>query len=104
MDTKKTNNILLLIAAIIITFTTFVMYFQNEAISKYKALLKEEADTVISTDTIYLDREVKDTVPTVKWQHIVHTDTLWMKDSVTGEIVAQPMIVSLKKKSTKINW
>lgn len=103
MEKKTTNNILLIIAAILITLSTVVMFFQNQTLSKYKALLKEEADTVISTDTIYLDREIKDTVPTVKWQHIVHTDTLWMKDSVTGEIVAQPMIVSLKKKATKIN-
>ena len=104
MEKKTTNNILLIIAAILITLSTVVMFFQNQTLSKYKALLKEEADTVISTDTIYLDREIKDTVPTVKWQHIVHTDTLWMKDSVTGEIVAQPMIVSLKKKASKIQW
>ena len=103
MENNKTNNTLLVIAAIIMTLMMGVMFFQNQTLDKYKALLKEEADTVISTDTIYLDREIKDTVPTVKWQHIVHTDTLWMKDSVTGEIVAQPMIVSLKKKATKIN-
>lgn len=104
MDTKKTNNILLLIAAIIITFTTFVMYFQSQTLEKYKSLLKEENDTIVETDTIYLDKEIRDTVPTIKWEHVVHTDTLWMKDSTTGEIIAQPMIVSLKKKATKINW
>lgn len=101
---KKTNNILLTIAAVIITLMMGVMFFQNQTLSKYKALLKEEADTITETDTIYLDREVIDSVPTVKWQHIVHTDTLWMKDSTTGEIIAQPMIVSLKKKASKIQW
>lgn len=104
MDTKKTNNILLVIAAIIMTLMMGVMCFQNKTLDKYKALLQEEADTVISTDTIYLDKEIRDTVPTVKWQHIVHTDTLWMKDSTTGEIIAQPMIVSLKKKASRIQW
>lgn len=103
MDTKKTNNILLLIAAIIITFTTFVMYFQSQTLEKYKSLLKEENDTIVETDTIYLDREIRDTVPTIKWEHIVKTDTLYAKDS-TGNIVAQPMVVCLKKKSTKIQW
>lgn len=103
MEKKTTNNILLIIAAILITLSTVVMFFQNQTISKYKALLKEEADTVISTDTIYLDKEIRDTVPTIKWEHIVKTDTLYAKDS-TGNIVAQPMIVSLKKKSTKIQW
>ena len=102
MENNKTNNTLLVIAAIIMTLMMGVMCFQNKTLDKYKALLQEKADTVTEVDTIYLDKEIRDTVPTVKWQHVVHTDTLWMKDSVTGEIVAQPMIVSLKKKKFKM--
>ena len=103
MDTKKTNNILLVIAAIIMTLMMGVMCFQNKTLDKYKALLQEKADTITETDTIYLDREIIDSVPTVKWQHIVHTDTLYAKDSL-GNIVAQPMVVCLKKKASRIQW
>lgn len=100
---KKTNNILLTIAAVIITLMMGVMFFQNQTLSKYKTLLQEEADTIIETDTVYQDKIIIDSLPIVKWEHIVKTDTLYAKDS-TGNIVAQPTIVCLKKKASKIQW
>lgn len=98
---KKTNNILLTIAAVIITLMMGVMFFQNKTLDKYKALLKEEADTVISVDTCYLDRFITDTIPTISYQTILKVDTCYFKDSL-GNISAEPQLISLKKKKSKM--
>ena len=103
MENNKTNNTLLVIAAIIMTFMMGVMCFQNKTLDKYKALLQEKADTITECDTIYQDRLIIDSVPTVKWEHIVKTDTLYAKDSL-GNIVAHPPIACLKKKASRIQW
>lgn len=96
----KNNNTLIAVAlTILIGLMFMVMYLQQNTINGYKNLL-EMTDTTTHADTIYLDKVVRDTVPTVKWKKVIEVDTLWkvQGDSVVGE----PQIITLvKKKSVK---
>ena len=101
MENNKTNNTLLVIAAIIMTLMMGVICFQNKTLDKYKALLQEKADTVTEVDTCYLDKFITDTVPMVSYQTILKLDTCYFKDSL-GNISAEPQIITLKKKKFKM--
>ena len=96
---NKTNNTLILIAAIIITILTGLCWFQNRTLDKYKQLL-EETDTTVYADTIYLDKIVRDTIPTVQYKKEIVRDTLWHSDG--DSIVGEPQIISLVKKKSAI--
>ena len=62
---------------------------QHNQIKQYKSLL-ELVDTTKTTDTLYLERTVIDTLPKVVQTTIIKRDTLY-KDSV-------PYLLTLKKK------
>jgi len=96
----KSNNTLIGVAlTLLIALMFVVMYVQQNTINGYKSLL-EMTDTITYADTIYLDKVIRDTVPTVKWKKVIKVDTLWnvQGDSVVGE----PQVITLvKKKSVK---
>ena len=98
----KSNNTLIIVALTILIGLMFVvMHVQQNAINDYKNIL-EMTDTTnkITVDTLYLDKEIRDTMPQTITQRIYKTDTLWkvQGDSVVGE----PQIITLvKKKSAK---
>ena len=101
METNKSNNnVLLVVAAIILTLMMGVMLYQNNVMTKMRDLL-EKTDTIVSTDTIFLEKVVRDTIPQVQTKHVFITDTLWRVegDSVVGE----PQLVTLVKKKSATN-
>lgn len=94
----KNNNVLIGVAVTIVIGLMFVvMYVQQNTINKYKNLL-EMTDTITYADTIYLDKVIRDTVPTVKWKKVIEVDTLWKYNSEDSTIEAQPILISYQKK------
>lgn len=94
---KKTDNMIIIAATVLMLLMGIVMFYQNKTLNEYKQLL-EKTDTVTYADTIYLDKVVRDTVPQVKTMTIFKCDTLWKVkgDSVVGE----PHIITLVKKKS----
>jgi len=98
----KNNNTLITVALTILISLMFVlMYFQQNTINEYKNLL-EKTDTTssITIDTLYLEKEIKDTVPQTITQTIFKTDTVYRQ--VGDSIEATPMLITLKKKKSPI--
>lgn len=97
MNNNKANNVLLIVATIIMTLMMGVMFFQNKTLNKYKDLL-EKTDTTVYADTIYLDKVVTDSIPVVQYKKVIVRDTLWHSDG--DSIVGEPQIISLVKKKS----
>ena len=76
-----------------------VMNVQQNKINNYKNLL-EMTDTTntITVDTLYLDKEIKDSVPQTITQTIFKIDTIYKKEG--DSISATPMLITLKKKKS----
>lgn len=74
-----------------------LLVFQNNIINNLKDIINK-TDTIIQSDTIFLDKVVRDTIPQVKTMTIFKCDTLWRVegDSVVGE----PQIITLVKKKS----
>lgn len=96
---KKTNDMLIIAAAVLMLLMGIVMFYQNKTLNEYKQLL-EKTDTtqVISTDTLYMEKTITDTVPQYINQVIFKTDTVYQKEG--DSISATPMLITLKKKIT----
>lgn len=97
---KKTNNMIIIAATVLMLLMGIVMFYQNKTLNEYKQLL-EKTDTITYADTIYLDKVIRDTVPQTITQTIFKCDTLWkvQGDSVVGE----PQIITLVKKKSAIH-
>lgn len=96
----KSNNTLIIVALTILIGLMFVvMHIQHNAINNYKNLL-EMTDTTnkITVDTLYLDKEIKDSVPQTITQTIYKIDTIYKKEG--DSISATPMLITLKKKKS----
>ena len=96
----KSNNTLIIVALTIIIGLMFVvMNVQQNKINNYKNLL-EMTDTTntITVDTLYLDKEIKDSVPQTITQTIFKIDTIYKKEG--DSISATPMLITLKKKKS----
>lgn len=87
------NNILLIISTVLLIITLIVCHTQYKQLKDYKELL-EMVDTTKTNDTLYIEKQVIDTVPKLVQTTIVRRDTLW-KDSTMYQI-------AYKKKLTKI--
>lgn len=96
---KKTNDTLIVIATVILLLMGALLWYQNKTLNEYKQLL-EKTDTtqIISTDTLYLEKHITDTVPQTINQVIFKTDTVYRQ--LGDSIEAQPMLITLKKKIT----
>lgn len=98
---KKNDNILLLMAAVILPFTLIVMLLQNKKLEEYKQIINsQKTEVIIETDTIIKEKEIVDSIPTIKYVDILKTDTVYEKDSL-GNITREPKLIFLKKKITK---
>lgn len=73
------NSTLLLIASILLGIMLVVCYFQDKQLNEFKDILNKR-DTITYADTIYINRFIKDTVPTLKYKKVIVRDTLWKKD------------------------
>ena len=97
---KKTNDMIIIAATVLMLLMGIVMFFQNKTLNEYKELINK-TDTITYADTIYLDKVIRDTVPQTITQTIFKCDTLWkvQGDSVVGE----PQIITLVKKKSAIH-
>lgn len=92
---KNSNNVLLIVAMIIIMLFIGVTTLQYTKINDLKEIINK-TDTTTKKDTLFLDKIVKDTVPKVQWKKIIERDTLW-KDKGDSAI-AEPILISYQKK------
>lgn len=94
----KSNNTLIIVV-ILIGLMFVVMHVQQNKINDYKNLL-EMTDTTntISVDTLYLEKEIKDSVPQTITETIFKIDTIYKKEG--DSIEATPMLITLKKKKS----
>lgn len=96
---KSSNTLIIVALTILIGLMFVVMHVQNNKINDYKNLL-EMTDTTnkISVDTLYLDKEIKDSVPQTITQTVFKIDTVYRQ--VGDSIEATPMLITLKKKKS----
>ena len=96
---KDSNTLIIVALTILIGLMFVVMHVQHNAINNYKNLL-EMTDTTnkITVDTLYLDKEIKDSVPQTITQTIFKIDTVYRQ--VGDSIEATPMLITLKKKKS----
>ena len=96
---KKTNDMLIIAATVIMLLMGIVMFYQNKTLNEYKQLInKTDTTQIISTDTLYMEKTITDTVPQYINQVIFKTDTVYRQKG--DSIEAQPMLITLKKKIT----
>lgn len=96
---KDSNTLIIVALTILIGLMFVVMHVQQNKINDYKNLL-EMTDTTnkITVDTLYLDKEIKDSVPQTITQTIFKIDTVYKKEG--DSISATPMLITLKKKKS----
>ena len=96
---KDSNTLIIVALSILIGLMFVVMHVQHNAINNYKNLL-EMTDTTnkITVDTLYLEKEIKDSVPQTITQTIFKIDTVYKKEG--DSISATPMLITLKKKKS----
>lgn len=97
---NKNNTLITVGLTIISVIMMILLVFQNHTINNLKNII-EKTDTIIQSDTIFLDKVVRDTVPQPITETIFKCDTLWRVegDSVVGE----PQIITLVKKKSATN-
>ena len=96
---KDSNTLIIVALTILIGLMFVVMNVQHNAINNYKNLL-EMTDTTnkITVDTLYLEKEIKDSVPQTITQTTYKIDTVYRQ--VGDSIEATPMLITLKKKKS----
>lgn len=96
---KSNNTLIIVVLGILIGLMFVVMHVQQNKINDYKNLL-EMTDTTntITVDTLYLEKEIKDSVPQTITQTIFKIDTVYKKEG--DSISATPMLITLKKKKS----
>ena len=95
----KSNNTLIVVLTILIGLMFVVMHVQQNKINDYKNLLEiTDTTNTISVDTLYLEKEIKDSVPQTITQTIFKIDTVYSKEG--DSIEATPMLITLKKKKS----
>lgn len=99
--TDKFKNKIITISTILIIALLGLTWYQDSVMTKMKNLI-EQADTttIVTTDTIYRDTTIVDSVPKYIHQLILKTDTVFKRE---GDSISQiPMVIALKKKITLI--
>jgi len=98
---NKTSNTLIIVATFIMAIMGAIMFYQNKTMTKMRELLeKVDTTTTVTVDTLYLEKEIKDTVPQTITQTIFKTDTVYRQ--VGDSIEATPLLITLKKKKSPI--
>lgn len=98
---KKTNDMLIIAATVLMLIMGIVIWKQNTMIKDYQQTI-ENTDTIVQTDTLFLEKEIKDSVPIVQYKKEIIRDTLYQK--IGDSISATPQIITLIKKKSKTNW
>lgn len=100
MEKNKTIKTLVIVIFVLIAMLMGTWMLFGHKIDEYKQLL-EKTDTIEYSDTIYLDKVVRDSIPVVQYKKVLVRDTLWkvQGDSVVGE----PQIITLVKKKSAIH-
>lgn len=94
---NKSNNVLLIVATIIMMFMGAVMFYQDKTMTEMRQLLeKVDTTTTMTVDTLFLEKTYTDTVPKYITQTIFKTDTVYKKEG--DSISATPLLITLKKK------
>lgn len=94
----KTNKTLVIVIFILIAMLMATWMLFGNKIDEYKQLLeKTDTTTVVEKDTLYLDKIIRDTIPTVQYETIIKRDTVYQKQG--DSVVVQPLLI--KKKSIK---
>lgn len=94
---NKSNNVLLIIATVLMAIMFGIMYYQNNVMTKMRDLLeKVDTTTTMTIDTLFLEKTYTDTVPKFITQTIFKTDTVYKKEG--DSISATPLLITLKKK------
>lgn len=96
-----TGLILALATVWVIGFTAPRLY---EIYKDRNTEIRHSTDTLISTDTIYLEKTFTDTVPKTLYQTVTKRDTIYR---VIGDSIEQtPRVIWLKKKLSKeaLTW
>lgn len=94
----KTNKTLTIVIFILIGMLMITWMLFGNKIDEYKQLLeKTDTTTVVEKDTLYLDKIIRDTIPTVQYETIIKRDTVYQKQG--DSVVVQPLLI--KKKSIK---
>ena len=96
---KSNNTLIIVVLGILIGLMFVVMHVQQNKINDYKNII-EMTDTTnkITVDTLYIDKEIKDSVPQTITQTIFKIDTVYRQ--VGDSIEATPMLITLKKKKS----
>lgn len=94
---NKSNNVLLIIATVLMAIMFGIMYYQNNVMTKMRDLLeKVDTTTTMTVDTLYLEKTYTDSVPKYITQTIFKTDTVYRQ--VGDSIETTPLLITLKKK------
>ena len=97
---KKTNDMIIIAATVLMLIMGIVMWFQNKTLNEYKGIINK-TDTIEYSDTIYLDKVVRDSIPVVQYKKVLVRDTLWHSNG--DSIVGEPQIITLIKKKSAIH-
>lgn len=87
------NNTLLFICAILLGISLAINY----GFYKYAGTHDITTDSILTTDTLWLDTTIVDSIPTIKYTTVIKRDTVYKKEGDT--IKAVPIMV--KKKCIK---
>lgn len=91
----KKNTLIAITVSILIALMLGVMSLQYRTINKYKNLIEKiDTTSIITVDTLFLDKIIVDSIPKEKIVKIIQTDTLYKHEG--DSIIATPII--LKKK------
>lgn len=96
----KNSETLLLVATILSILLVGIVFWKDGQIERMKELINK-TDTIVSVDTLYLEKEVRDSIPVVQYKKIIERDTLYKKEG--DSIVATPQIITKVKKKSKTN-
>lgn len=101
---KKETIIGILLAILTVWVIGFTAPRVYEIYKDKNFQIEEKTDTVLRTDTLYLESKATDTAPTTKYVTIMEHDTVY---KVVGDsIVETPRLIVCKKKlyQTPLDW
>lgn len=96
----KNSETLLLVATILLFLLVGIVFWKDGQIERMKELINK-TDTIVSVDTLYFEKEVRDSIPVVQYKKIIERDTLYKKEG--DSIIAEPKIVTVVKKKCPTN-
>lgn len=84
------NNTLLFICAILLGISLAINY----GFYKYAGTHEVTTDSILTTDTLWLERRVVDSIPKIKYTTLIKCDTIYQKQGDT--LIANALFVKKK--------